>query len=229
MFKGASLNQFQAIDIACTDKPTPEDFVDKFHDVRQLVDAFNDHMSNAYTPSWLNCLDESMNTWLNKYCPCFVVVPRKPHPFGNEYHTIADGNKGCPIMWRVLLREGKDRPKLAKGHWAFPSKFEMELKTAQLMLEMTEPIHGSGKIVSMDSCFCVTAGIFALHDKGVYGQALTKKRGRYRPKGVPGDHIDEQFKDKNVGEFDCSSESLKLWVLIFYYGLLHSSYKMYST
>jgi hypothetical protein len=65
MFKGApfplghimSLNWFQVIDkaIRYTDKPAPEDFVDKFHYVRQLVDAFNDHMSNAYTPSWLNC------------------------------------------------------------------------------------------------------------------------------------------------------------------------------
>jgi hypothetical protein len=138
MFKGTpfrlghimSLNWFQAINKAVryTDKLAPEDFVNKFHDMRQLTDAFNDHKSDAYTPSWLNCLDESMNTWLNKYCPGFVVVPRKPHPFGNEYHTIANCDKGCPIMWRVLLREGKDRPKLANGQWAFPLKFEMEYR-----------------------------------------------------------------------------------------------------
>jgi hypothetical protein len=70
-------------------------------------------------------------------------------------------------MWRVLLQEGKDQLKLANGQWAFPSKFEIELKTAQLMLKVTEPIHGSGKILSVDSGFCMTAGILALHDKGV--------------------------------------------------------------
>jgi hypothetical protein len=82
-----------------------------------LVDAFNDYMKDVYTPLWLNCLNKSMNMWLNKYCPGFVVVPRKPYPFGNEYHTIAVSNKGYPIMWRIKLREGKDRPKLANGQW----------------------------------------------------------------------------------------------------------------
>ena len=52
----------------------------------------------------------------------------------------------------------------------------------------------------MDSGFCVTTGILAMHDHGVYGQALIKKRGRYWPKGVPGDAIDEHFKDKELGE-----------------------------
>jgi hypothetical protein len=43
------------------------------------------------------------------------------------------------------------------------------------MLEMTEPIYGTGKIVPMDSGFCVSAGILVLHDKGVYDQVLIKK------------------------------------------------------
>ena len=147
--------------------------------MRQLVDAFNDHMSDAYTPSWLRCLDEHMNTWLNKsVLPRLRGGPQETPHFGNGYHSIADDIKGYPIMWRMQLREGKDRPKLelANGPWALSSEFEMESKTAQLMLEMTEPIHGSGKIVSMDCGFCVTAGILALHDNGVYGQVLTKKR-----------------------------------------------------
>jgi hypothetical protein len=177
------LNIDQAIRYTNLDPPTA--FKDKFHDVRQMKNAFNQHYQDNYTPSWLSCLDESMNTWLNKYCPGFMVVPRKPHPEGNEYHTIADGDKGAPIMWRVKLQEGKDRPKLANGKPAFPSEFEQHSKTAKLMLEMTKPIHGTGKVVSMDSGFCVTAGILAMHDVGIYGQALIKKRGRYWPKHVP--------------------------------------------
>jgi hypothetical protein len=37
-------------------KPVPTDFHDKFHYVRQLIDAWNDHMKEAYTPSWLSCM-----------------------------------------------------------------------------------------------------------------------------------------------------------------------------
>jgi hypothetical protein len=61
---------------------------------------------------------------------------------------------------------------------AFPSKYESYSKTAKLMPEMTKNIHGTGKIESMDCGFCVTVGILALHDHGVYGQSLVNKRGR---------------------------------------------------
>ena len=149
-----------------------------------MIDAFNDHYANEYAPSWLSCLDESMNSWLNKFCLGFMSVPRKPHPLGNEYHSIADGDDGKAIMWRIKLQEGKDRPKDAGGKdWAFPSEFEGSssisnrkyTKTSSLMCEMTKPLHGTGKVVSMDSGFCVTAGILHLHDHGVYGQSLIKK------------------------------------------------------
>jgi hypothetical protein len=65
-----SLNCFKAISAAMeyTDKPPPPDFVDRFHDVRQMIDAFNDHYAEEYIPSWFSCLEESMNSWLNKYC-----------------------------------------------------------------------------------------------------------------------------------------------------------------
>ena len=42
------------------------------------------------------------------------------------------------------------------------------------MLRMTEPIHQTGKVVTMDSGFCVSKGIVEMHKKGVYGQALIK-------------------------------------------------------
>jgi len=153
----------------------PTSFVDKFHDVRQLIDEWNLHYEENYSPSWLGCLDESMSTWLNKFCLGFMHVPRKPNPNGNEYHTIADGDQGRPIMWRMKLQEGKDRPKNG-NQWAFPSEFSGYPPTATLMLEMTKPIHNTGRVVSMDSGFCVTAGILAMHDHGVYGQSLIKKR-----------------------------------------------------
>jgi hypothetical protein len=84
MFEGApfwlneciSSKRFLAITCAMTymDKPPPE-FVDRFHEVRQMLEEFNNHYAENYIPSWLNCLDESMSSWLDKYCPGFMNVP----------------------------------------------------------------------------------------------------------------------------------------------------------
>ena len=53
------------------------------------------------------------------------------------------------------------------------------------LLDMTEPIHRMGKVVTGDSGFCVAEGMKALQEKRVYDQFLMKKR-RYWPKHVPG-------------------------------------------
>ncbi len=106
------------------------------------------------------------------------------------------------ILWLAELVEGNDCPKKAHGEWAFPCEFERAniSKTTALMLCMTKPIHGKGKVVAMDSGFCVAAGIIKMHKREVFGQALIKKRGRYWPKYVPGDEIDNYFAGKELGE-----------------------------
>ena len=66
---------------------------------------------------------------------------------------------------------------------------------------MCQGVSGSGRVVILDSGFCVLEWIIELRKLGVYAGALIKKR-RYWPKHVPGDLIDEYFKDKEVGETD---------------------------
>lgn len=180
-----------------TNMPQPE-YLDRFHDVRQMQEEWNRHMSEEYFTAWWNCLDESMQIHMNPYVPGWMCVPRKPHPFGNEYHTICDGvlGKGNPIMWHVELQEGKDRPA-----GAGPKKWnDAGGKTVGLMLRMHEGISRQGKACTMDSGFCVSKGIVEMYEKlGVFGQALIKKRGANWPKGVPGDQIDEHFADKPIG------------------------------
>ena len=78
-------------------------------------------------------------------------------------------------MWRVKLQEGKYHPKKQDGSWAFPSEFPGYSKTSTLMLEITNHVHHTGKVVSMDSGFCVLVGIIATQNFGVYGQSLIKK------------------------------------------------------
>ena len=71
----------------------PPVYVDWFWEVRQLIDAWN----------------VSMSKWVSEYtCPGFMYVPRKPWPFGNEYHDARCADSD--IIWQVDLREGKDRP-----------------------------------------------------------------------------------------------------------------------
>jgi hypothetical protein len=177
-------NQFKEIiqSIHYMDKIAPLIFVDCFHEVHQMIDAFNDHYAIGYRPSWLNCINESMNIWLNKFCPGFMPLPFKPHPFGNQYHSIADGDGGKPIMWRVKIIEGKDSPKKADGSWAFPSKWEQMgfTKKVNLLLEI-KPIHHMGKIVIGNSGFFIADGVIALHKKGVHDQFLIMKQ-KYWPK-----------------------------------------------
>ena len=80
-------------------------------------------------------------------------------------------------------------------------KWEDLWTTVGLMLQMCEPIFSTGKCVVLDSGFCVSKGITALLEVGVYAAALTKKQ-KYWPKGVPGDAIDKYFSDKDVTHVD---------------------------
>ena len=95
--------------LSFTDR-NPPPFLNKFWEVRQMIDAWGSNMNNAFAPGYMNCLDESMSVWTNKFtCPGFMFVPRKPWPFGNEYHTVCCCLSG--IMWGIDLVEGKDRPR----------------------------------------------------------------------------------------------------------------------
>ena len=93
------LDRFQEISrqLQLTNQEAPA-FLDRLFGIRQLQDCFNNHYEKNYLPSWLSCMDESMSPWTNKYCPGYMFVPHKPHPFGNEYHTIADDDQGKAIM-----------------------------------------------------------------------------------------------------------------------------------
>ena len=63
-----------------------------------MLNNFNEKYLENYTPSWISCLNELMHSFLDKFCPGFMIVPPKPHPIGNKYHRIADGCEGYPVM-----------------------------------------------------------------------------------------------------------------------------------
>ena len=65
-------------------------------------------MEGKLNPGWINVLEEIVMEWFNKYSPCFMCVGRKPHPFGNESHTIYCGLTS--ILRRAKIVEGKYCP-----------------------------------------------------------------------------------------------------------------------
>eukprot|EP00957_Ditylum_brightwellii_P020742 1563810-Ditylum_brightwellii.AAC.1 len=67
-----------------------------------------------------------MSIWTSKWtCPGWMFVPRKPHPMGNEYHTIACGKSG--ILYGREIVEGKSwkgKTGLGKGSNHYTMKKE---------------------------------------------------------------------------------------------------------
>ena len=87
----------------------PPQHCDGFWEVQTMLQMWNNNMGTKFLPSWINCIDESMSKWINKYmCPGFMYVPRKPWKFGNEYRDA--GCADSDIIWALDLREGKDHP-----------------------------------------------------------------------------------------------------------------------
>ena len=180
----------QGLIYTCNDPPS---FKDPFWEVREMILAWNNNMAVVFTSGWITCLDESMSIWTSKWtCPGWIFCPRKPHPIGNEYHSICCGV--CGIMFAIELVEGKTRPK------ELPTDPKTK-KTTCLLLRLCKSLYSAGKVVILDSGFCVLEGLIELRKVGVFAGALIKKR-RYWPKHVKGEMIDNHFKDKEVGQVD---------------------------
>ena len=134
-----------------TDKEPPH-YVERFFHIRKLVESRNSKMSNNFIPGWISCFYESMMISTNKFVPVWVVLPRNPHPFWNECHTIFCAMS--VVVFFVELVEGRDLP-IERG------KPELEADygaTGGLMIRMTKPLFGTGKYVVMDSYFCALKG-----------------------------------------------------------------------
>jgi hypothetical protein len=155
-------------------------------------------MANKYFSLWWDCLEKSMQMCLNPYVLGWMVVPHKPHPSFNEYHTICDGEFGLgnPIMsWHVKLQDRRDW--LAE---AGPKKWSNLGKMVRPMLRIHKVIAHQCKACTIDSGFGVSMEIVELGARlGVYGQALIKQQGKNWPKGVPGALINEYFHNKPLG------------------------------
>ena len=160
-----------------------------------MVKAWGDNMNTHFHPGYVNRLDESMSIWTNKFtCPGLMFVPRKPWPFGNEYHMVCCCSSG--IMFGIYMVEGKDQPSDLGQQ-----QFDDLGATVGSLLHLLLLIFNLGKMVILDSGFCVLKGIVELQKNGVYTSALIKTR-RYWLKYIHGEDIKSHFADKEVGATD---------------------------
>ena len=133
-----SMRRFRSINrfLTYTDAQAPA-YTDRFWEIRQLIKAWNTHMANVFLAGWVICLDESMSIWHQRWtCPGWIFCPRKPHPFGNEYHTACCAL--CNILFSIELVEGKDEPPQVR------KEFERSGKTGGLLLRMLRAYHHTG-------------------------------------------------------------------------------------
>jgi len=146
-----------------------EDARDPFYTVREMHAAWNENMAKCFKPGWLNCGDELMVYWINRWtCPGWMYVPRKPWPYGNEFHAVACSETG--IIWCIDLREGKDRSPHKPAELTY-GPYKMGV-TAAVMCRLTKAIHGTGRVVVWDSGFCVVEGLIELFKRGVFAILL---------------------------------------------------------
>ncbi|RHZ60931.1 hypothetical protein Glove_350g96 [Diversispora epigaea] len=162
-----------------TDVPTDDD--DPFHFARKFHNAFNENLAKAITPGSFLCIDESMCQWMGKIDkgPFQRKIPRKPHPFGCEFKTVADA--------RVNLLVQLD-PCEPPEH-ANKKKFSEYSATIATMLRLTEPWFNSGRTIIADSWFGSVNACTTLYKHGFYSILQLKKR-RYWPKNIPHDITD---------------------------------------
>jgi hypothetical protein len=59
--------------------------------------AFNDHLSECLIPGKYLVVDETMNQWLDTGMPNLKKAPRKSHPIGQEFKSVADYDTNCLI------------------------------------------------------------------------------------------------------------------------------------
>ena len=73
--------------------------------------------------------------------------------------------------------------------------------TVGMLLRLTRPVHGCGKVFVLDSGFCMLKALAELKKKGVFAHELIKKC-HYWPRHVPGDDIIMHFTNEEVGKAD---------------------------
>ena len=127
-----------------------EDCNDPWSPIRPFMDALNNRRQQVINPSHMIVEDELLSSWISRKqdrtadgIPHLTKIIRKPKGVGTEIKCVADGLVG--IMLRIEICEGKEAE--SKKKWS-----HLPAGTAQT-LRLSEPWHGTGRIIVADSAF----------------------------------------------------------------------------
>lgn len=163
-----SERRFDAIKSVFAMPPGPAD--DKFRKVRRFIESWNLHMAEVYTPSYQLVEDESMLFWSGRNMPGFIYIPRKPKATGLEMKSIACAES--QVLLRVDMQEGAT----AMGEKQYVSEWG---KSAACQLRLTQPWHGTKRIIIGDSWFGCMNAVAAFCAHGLH--FILNFKGNYKP------------------------------------------------
>ena len=147
---------------------------DPLYQIRDLLAALNEHLVGCLEPCKYLVVDESMNQWLGIGMPNVKKVPRKPHPIGQEFKSIADYHTNCILQLDTQCDD-------------FPKEFD-DLYGARSNLgtvkRLVKPWFFSGRTVTADSWFGSLNVVDMLMSVGLFAIMMVVKR-RAWPRGLP--------------------------------------------
>lgn len=125
-----------------------------------------------------------MNQWLGVGMPNLKKVPRKPHPIGQEFKSVADYHTNC-----IIRLDTVSDPCVKE----FDNEEGMRTLTATVK-RLTKPWFGSGRTVIADSWFGSPQMTIMLSELGLYSIMQVTKR-RFWPRGMPSVDVTSQLEN----------------------------------
>lgn len=128
--------------------------LDPLYHIRTTIDAFYNQSASCLTSCKYVVIDESMNQWLGVGIPNVKKVPRRPHPIGQEFQTLADYRTNCII-------------RLDNVSYSCPKEYDSDPGMCNLLVAV-KPWFSSGRTVITDSWFGSPDMIRMLSELGFY-------------------------------------------------------------
>lgn len=168
---------------------TDDDNDDRWKPIKDFINMIHVKLNDVFRPGYKLCADESMFAWYGRGnfdengMPAVIKIKRKPKGIGCEAKTLADADSN--IMIRIELNEGKDL--MSRKKW----QAELGAGTATI-LRLTEPWHGTGRIIVADSWFASVKTALELEKRGLFFIGIVKTATKQFPMKILKEKCPEQ-------------------------------------
>ena len=170
-----------------------KDCNDPWSPIRPFMDALNNRRQQVINPSHMIVEDELMSSWISRKqdrtadgIPHLTKIIRKPKGVGTEIKCVADGLVGIMLCIEICEAESKKK-------WS-----HLPAGTAQT-LRLSEPWHGTGRIIVADSAFSSVTTAIELKKCGLLFTGVVKTASREFPK----EYLNDACKYRHKGDHIC--------------------------